>query len=70
MAPARELLTSSGNRKLSIKFEVKFGPQLYSLLVLWSQVSSSSSNDKIEPCTFFGDTCDSVLFTMKRKYEL
>lgn len=65
MAPARELLTSSGNRKISIKFEVKFGPQLYSLLVLWSQVSSSSSNDKIEPCTFFGDTCDSVLFTMK-----
>lgn len=65
MAPARELLTSSGNRKIGIKFEVKFGPQLYSLLVLWSQVSSSSSNDKIEPCTFFGDTCDSVLFTMK-----
>lgn len=65
MAPARELPTSSGNRKTSIKSEVKFGPQLYSLLVLWSQVSSSSSNDKIEPCTFFGDTCDSVLFTMK-----
>lgn len=70
MAPALELLTSSGNRKTSIKFEVKFGPQLYSLLVLGSQVSSFSSNDKIEPCAFFGDTFNSVLFTMKRKYEL
>ena len=55
---------------ISIRFEVKFGPQLYSLLVLGSQVSSSSSNDKIEPCTFFGDTFNSVLFMMKRKCEL
>ena len=69
MAPALELLTSSGNRKISIKFEVKLGPQMCSLLVQWSQVSSSSSNDKIEPCTFFGDTFNSVLFMMK-KYEL
>ena len=38
MAPALELLTSSGNRKINIKFEVKLGSQLYSSLVLWSQV--------------------------------
>ena len=69
-APALESLTSSGNREISIRFEVKFAPQLYSLLVLGSQVSSSSSNDKIEPCTFFGDTFNSVLFMMKRKCEL